>query len=437
MIVNTITDLIGNTPLLQISEEVHGLKNVQLYAKLEYLNPFGSVKDRIAWGIIKDDIMQINENHQMIIESSSGNTAKALQGIASIYKTHLKTVTNRIKIPEQKMVLQILGAEIEELPGKSQCPDPSDPNDPLAMIERELIQHPNKYYHTSQYTNKKNILAHYETTGKEIVHDLQHVDYFFGGLGTAGSTTGTAMAIKEASPDLKTVGVVATPDDVIPGIRTMSEMWEVGLYNKDFYEDITPISSVDAVDGMITLIRKCGIYAGPTSGAAYLATVKYLQSKTFDTPINVVFIACDRFEWYLSYIKERRPNLFQEVIKKDSIKELKSEMYINAPERTVEEAQSWIQEYHPLIIDIRGNIAFQSAHIENAINIPEEAFEIMVDRNKPFSKDQSILIVCPTGERSKKFAYYLHEKGYMAFSMTGGIIHWRDQGFPLITQFKL
>ena len=155
MIVNSITELIGNTPLLKIQPDVHRLQNIDLYAKLEMNNPFGSLKDRIGWGIIKDDIEEISRDKKTLIESSSGNTAKALAVLAAIYGVELTTITNRINVPEVKKILQVIGANIEELPGLSECPDFTDPNNPITYIEKKIAQDPQKYYHTSQYTNEK------------------------------------------------------------------------------------------------------------------------------------------------------------------------------------------------------------------------------------------------------------------------------------------
>jgi cysteine synthase len=118
-----ITELIGNTPLLRLDPAVHGLPNVELYAKLESHNPFGSVKDRVAWGMLRDDLAQIRASGQTLIEASSGNTAKALRVLGAVYGIDLRAVTNRIKVAEVRDLLQLFGTEIVELPGLSECPD--------------------------------------------------------------------------------------------------------------------------------------------------------------------------------------------------------------------------------------------------------------------------------------------------------------------------
>jgi cysteine synthase len=156
MIVKSVTELIGNTPMLEIAPQVHGLKNINLYAKLELFNPFGSVKDKTAWNMLRHDLDSIKEKGQTVIESSSGNTAKAVQMICGIHNIPFKIVTNRVRVKEVKQILQMLGTEIEELPGQSQCLDPSDPNDPLFVVEKIMNGEPGKYFHTTQYTNTLN-----------------------------------------------------------------------------------------------------------------------------------------------------------------------------------------------------------------------------------------------------------------------------------------
>lgn len=140
MIYKNVTDLIGNTPMLEISPEVHGLKNVNVYAKLEMMNPFGSVKDRTAFGLIRDHLDDIKNNGATVIESSSGNTAKALGVLCSVNNIPLEIYTNRIKVPESRDILRTIGVDVHQLPGRSECPDPDDPDDPIRVIERKIAQ---------------------------------------------------------------------------------------------------------------------------------------------------------------------------------------------------------------------------------------------------------------------------------------------------------
>ncbi|MBY0358623.1 MAG: pyridoxal-phosphate dependent enzyme [Candidatus Obscuribacterales bacterium] len=429
MLVRHVSELIGNTPLFEISPEIHGLKNINLYAKLELLNPFGSVKDKSAWQVLKDDIEQVAKEGKTVIESSSGNMAKAMQLICSIYNVPFKIVTNRIKVREVKQILQLLGAEVDELPGLSECPDPTDPNDPVTFIEQIMSASPGKYFHTSQYTNEKNIKAHYESTGREIAEDLNRVDFFIGGLGTTGSTRGAGSILKEKNPQMKNVGVIASKGHLLPGIRNVDEMYEVGLFRKDFYDDIVEVNIDESMDAMLTLIRKCGILAGPTGGGSLAAALKYLQKidSTLTSKQNAVFIVCDRVEWYLSYLQKCRPEIFGLSVKQDSVKAVPAQDLETAPEVTLEQAETWLtQNPRPFIVDMRGSLAFKASRIPGSINIPADNLEDISDMGVPFANGHKVLFVCPTGDQSKRYAAYFAKQGVECASLKGGFVAWRD-----------
>lgn len=428
MIYTDITQLIGNTPLLEISESVHGVPGLTLYAKLELFNPFGSVKDRSVWGMLHDDLPDIANKGQTIVEMSSGNTAKAAQILASTRGIPFKTITNRIKVREVKEVLQVLGAEIEELPGSSDCHDPNDPNDPLVYIQREIQQHPGKRYFMSQYNNEKNITAHYETTGTEIAYDLKKVDYYFAGLGTTGSSRGPATKIRETSPVLQTIGVVAEPSDYIPGIRTKDELLEVGLLRPDFYSEIIAVASSEAVDGAVELARTSGVLGGPTSGAVFAALKQYFAHNPIPPGQNktAVFIVCDRIESYLSYIKDRRPELFGGS-KKKSWREAVAGKTVH--EIGLDDMAS-AESSNTLVIDIRNPLAYRFGHIPGSINIPYEQLSQQFDHGNPFQVAQAIVFVCAVGDQSRDIAAFVSGSS-SASSLRGGIVAWRDAGHAL------
>jgi len=430
MIFTHITEAIGNTPLLKIDESVHGIPHLELYAKLEYMNPFGSVKDRAIWGILRDDIVDIQKNGKTIVEMSSGNTAKAIQGIAGTYNIPFKTITNRIKVDEVRDILIMMGAEIEELPGHSDCHDPSDPNDPLVYIHKEIEKDPEHRYFTSQYDNQKNIEEHYRTTGEEIVQDLDHVNYYFAGLGTTGSSRGPAMKIRERDMNLQIHGIVADKDDYIPGIRTIDEMYHVGLLDPSFYTDIHQITSRSAIDGMLILVQKAGIMSGPTGGAVYAGLIAYFKKHPLQTKKTAVFIVCDRAEWYISYLKKRRPELFG----RTKVSSWKNTLALHEDVRIDASSLHTLMtdDAHILIIDTRNPLAFRASHIHHSMNIPYEYIDDMfMQKTNPFCMKKKVVFVCPIGEKSFYIASYLREKGVEAYSLEHGITGWRDAGYDL------
>lgn len=424
MIVENITDLIGNTPLIKIPSLVTGLKNIDLYGKLEMLNPFGSVKDRVAWHILKDDLADIKAKEQIIFENSSGNTAKAIAAIAGAYDIPFKQVSALMKVKEGRDILHLLEAEIEEFAAASDCFDPSDPNDPQFLIEKAVRQSNGKVYFTSQFTNPKNPDAHEHTTAKEILDDLDDVDYLISGLGTTGSTLGLLRAFKKAKKDFKAIALISESGNTVPGIRSLDQMWESGLYQEGQYEHHHVINETQALEGMLTLNRKLGILCGPSAGANFAGSLSYLKTidETLTERKKAVFIVCDRVEWYISYIKERMPEVFGETAKPNSMFNFKFDAENQDAIISAEQVDEFVDEKDPIIVDTRAPMAYKLFTIDGAINIPLDTLNQMIDNNDPFPKDRAVLLICAVGEKTKRSAAYMRSRGYDAFSAQDGML---------------
>ena len=437
MIINSISEIIGDTPLLKIDSDITGLENIELYAKLETQNPFGSVKDRIAKSLLDEVVDEARDKDKTIVEASSGNTAKALAALCGMEGLDFKTVTNRIKQPEVRMILQLLGADIQELPGLSDCPDPNDPNDFTTVAANLAKSEPDQYHYTDQYFNERNFMAHYETTGREILNDLGAVDFYFGFLGTCGSSMGIAQYLRDQGQDPQIWGVVASEGHHVPGGRNINELWEVGFYRHDFFAGLLDGTSQQAVDGMLDLNRKCGLLCGPTAGLSYAAAVEKLQELDADyaghsQKAQAVFIACDRMEPYTSYIKKLKPEIFQTVSSGRMTVESQSKEAVEASRQlSCEELTQAIQDPASLIVDIRGNFAYASGHIPGSINILDELFSQMIEQGEAFPKDRKLIIVCSVGTISRKYAAFLQQQGYEAASLEGGVKAWKRDGRPM------
>ena len=434
---DAITDAIGNTPLVRIDPEVHNLRHIDLYAKMELLNPFGSLKDRAAWNMLRPLLAAAPDHGGTVVELSSGNTAKALAVLAGMHGLAFKSVTNRMKVSEIKDLLLLLGADIEELPGQAECLDPADTDDPLTRMHQSLAAGGNGYLHTDQYFNDLNVDAHLQGTGPEIVKDLdgRAPDYFIACVGTAGSSTGVATALRQYNPDVRVVGLVAHKSDFIPGIRTIDEVHQVGLFDPDTYDTIETITADEAIDGLLTLVRRCGTLAGPTGGGAYQGAVRHLR--TVDAELTerrtAVFIVCDRVESYMSYLRERRPELFGRPARRNSTATLTDAEVAEAPTVDVAAAERWAAERQGLIVDLRSPYAYQALHIEGSINIVDELFAELLHGGLPFGRSRPVLLVCPVGEKSARYAALLTRMGHREVtSLDGGIIAWRDAGAPLV-----
>lgn len=435
MLYTHISELIGNTPLLNIPVEVHGIEGIELFAKLEYFNPFWSIKDRSARYMIKDHLSDIRRNKK-IIESSSGNTAKSLSALGNTWGATTKTVTNRIHIPEHIDMLKLLGAQVQQLPFPGECIDFSQEGNPLQVIEQQCTQDDTRF-HTDQYRNPANTRAHYETTWPEIYQDLGSVDYIFSGLWTTGSWWGITTFLKEKNTNLISIGIVSTPDDTIPGIRSMNEMFEVWLYDKSLYQGVYEVHSGDALSAMLTLNRKVGMLCWPTSWAVYYGILDYFRKNPIQLPPNsrerkkVVFPACDRVDPYLGYIKQRMPEIYHQhknnlcILNIDNTTQ---EQYTKTI--SVHDVQTLLAKTWALVIDTRSNKPFILWHIEGSINIPYDILVDLTDKGKIFATTKPIILVCPTWTKTQKLSAYLNLQWYSAYNLEWGLnsrkINWGE-----------
>ena len=200
-------------------------------------------------------------------------------------------------------------------------------------------------------------------------------------------------------------------------------MWESGLFTKAAYDDMISVTSSEGIDGMMSLIRRMGVLCGPSSGAIFQGLQSYFKSAApLTEPKTAVFIVCDRVESYLSYIRARRPELFNEKPRMNSFRAFQQKSFPVAADLvlSLEAANDFVAKRKPLIIDTRSNIGFKTVAIPGSINIPSEAFEVMIDSNRPFSPDQPVLLVCPVGDKSIGYASYLRLQGCEVYSLEMG-----------------
>lgn len=426
MIISSLAEMIGDTPLIEIPATVHQCDGVKLFAKLELLNPFGSIKDRIALAMLAPHRERLKRTGAGVVENSSGNTAKALQALCATDGIPFSLVSGLARVPEQREILKLMGATVEEVPQASDCFDPNDPNDPQYELERRAAASGESLVFTSQFTNPANPAEHARSTGAEIARDLPRVDYLIAGVGTAGSSCGTAAALRRTNPGLKLIGLTARAHDNIPGIRSAAELWENGVFRRDAYHDLVAVSSADAIEGMLTLIRRCGIPAGPSSGANYAGAIRALRGTPADArrPAVAVFFACDRMEPYLSYVKERRPDIFGLSTRGDGWHRLSQEEVLDAPTVSIGQFEALLRDPRLLVVDTRSTVAFGLEHIPGSINMPLEHLEQMCRTGSPFPDDRVVVVVCQRGVFTRPVAVFLTARGAQCYSLEGGFKAW-------------
>lgn len=443
MIINAIEDAIGNTPIMKLDPAKHGLRNIDLYAKLDLLNPFGSLKDRIAKGMLEPHWDELISKGKTVIEGSSGNTAKSLAVLCRKNGLGFRVYTNRVKLPEIRQILQLLGAEIEELPSLSDCPDPMDNNSFFAVADGVAKAEPDKYMYTDQIFNPLNLQSHYASTAKEIHDDIGEFQYYINFLGTCGSSMGVIKYAQEHFKEkMVCYGVVASPGHHVPGGRNMNELWETSFFDKDVFDEFIHGTARESVEGIISLCRDYGILAGPTSGLQYYAGLKRLKeedAKLEDTGQRkkAVFIACDRVEPYMTYIKKYYPEIFSTATTtRPRVDTLPANDIEASPAIEPEALPAMLTEGNVFTVDVRGNFAFNMGHLPGAVNILDELFGQMIEEGPIFDKSKKILVTCGIGNISRKYAAFLVKQGYDAFSLKGGINACKKAGIALEAGMK-
>lgn len=293
--VKSVVELIGDTPLIplgNIAEETS--PGVRIFAKAEWFNPGGSVKDRPAYQMVMDGIESGElTKDKIIMDSSSGNTAiaYAMIGAAMGYKVELVTPLNINT--ERKKVLNAFGA-------KTIFSDPLEGSDGAIRLARKLKkENPDKYFMPDQYNNPSNPLSHYNTTGPEIIEQTDgKVTHFFAGLGTSGTLMGTGKRLKEYNSDIKVISV--QPSEALhglEGLKHMSTSIVPGIYNESFPDENIFVSTEDSYNMMKKLMDREGIFVGHSCGAAVYAAVEY--AKKLDEGVVVTILPDSGFR-YLS-----------------------------------------------------------------------------------------------------------------------------------------
>jgi cysteine synthase B len=272
-----VTEKIGNTPLIELSS--FSTENVKLFAKLEWYNPFGSVKDRAAYWMIKDAERKsvIKKDKSIIIEPTSGNTGIALTGISSSMGYKVEIVIPEKVSAETKSILKNLGATIHET-SDDLCPRVGAGTDQsIALAKAISTPRPDIYYMPNQYENDANYLAHYEGTGPELWEQTNgKLTHFLTGCGTGGTITGTGFYLKEKNPNIKVVAVQAQKNHLLQGLRNFEESSMPDLFKRRerVVDEWYTATNKDSFALVKELTKKEKILVGPSSGSVMSAMLE-------------------------------------------------------------------------------------------------------------------------------------------------------------------
>ena len=246
--------------------------DLDLYLKLEWMNPFGSIKDRTAAYLLKGMEERGELDGREIVEPSSGNTAIALAALAARRGTKV-TITIPDGVPaEKKILLRMLGAEVWETPDDL-CPV-DHPKDGAIALARSLAasEGGTRYAMPNQYENEDNVRAHYETTGPEIWRQTEGgVRVFLAGFGTCGTITGVGRFLKEQDPSIRVVAIEPQPGHRLPGLKSFAEASEPGILDRSVVDEVIVVDDDTAYGETLRIWREEGLMVGPSTGAIVAA----------------------------------------------------------------------------------------------------------------------------------------------------------------------
>ena len=301
-IAKQLTELIGNTPLLELSNyEVENNLEAKLIAKVEYFNPLGSVKDRVANAMIEEGIKQGKVNKDtVIIEPTSGNTGIGLAFVTAVKGLRLILTMPETMSVERRRIVSALGAEVVLTPG-------SDGMKGAIAKAEELVKEYGNAIIPQQFENEANPAIHYETTGVEIYEDTDgKVDIFVAGVGTGGTVTGTGKALKERNPNVKVVAVEPASSPVLSGgkpgphkIQGIGAGFVPKVLDLDIVDEIIKVENDDAFEAARAVAKSDGLLVGISSGAAIYAATQ-LAKRPENKGKNIVVLLPDTGERYLS-----------------------------------------------------------------------------------------------------------------------------------------
>ncbi len=312
-IIQLIADVDNPTPLVRLNR-INPNSDFDIFLKLERYNPFGSIKDRIAYEMLS--ALEIGE--KTVVEPSSGNTGIALVSIANALGIPIEIAVPEGIPEEKKVMLNFMGAKVNEADDEL-CP--LFPSEGARGLVNALVNSPatrDKYVSPNQYENELNVQAHYRTTGPEIWKQTEgKIDYFFAGFGTCGTITGVGKYLKEKNPNIKIIGIEPTSiNHKLPGMKRITGLSEdlvPKILDKSVVDDIIEVTDRDAFMTAVNLARKDGVLVGPTTGAILYAALQYAKS---NKGLSVVISPDDAFK-YAGFYKEVLETMQDEPVVKE------------------------------------------------------------------------------------------------------------------------
>ncbi len=417
------------TPMVRL-QKVNPLSGIELVAKLEWYNPFGSVKDRIARQLLQEAEKRGELAGKKIVEPTSGNTGIALNAIANLKGLKVRNTISSEIPQEKKEVLKWLGAELVEV-ADSLCPDPNEPGGAIGVAKSTAKNFPEEFYMPNQYENDDNWKAHYHSTAPEIWKQTRgKVSHFIAGLGTCGTITGCAKFLKEQNSKVKIIGVAPEEGHRIPGVRSKKQLEVTKLYRPELYDSVVEVSNDEAYEMCRRLNREEGLLCGPSSGMAVAGALKAIREG--EHGFGVIVFPDSVFK-YASFLEQwEKEKHAPKAVAHAAITILPPppELQRNpAFELEPEKAREWLEKEKVFALDVRPQHVFAEAHVPRAKNIP---LNELSQRVHELPKNSPILTICNRGNASYSALEFLHKSGFKEVkSLKRGTLGWMEEGLPV------
>jgi cysteine synthase B len=299
-VVRSVTELVGNTPLLRL-RRLEPRPGVEIWAKAEFMNPGGSVKDRAALNMIEEGLTSGRfSRDKILIDSTSGNTGVAYSMIGAALGLRIQLVMPENVSMARKQITQAYGTEIV-------YSSPLEGSDGAIRLARELVAaHPDKYFFPDQYSNEGNPGAHYKTTGPEILAEVgDRITHFIAGIGTSGTVMGTSRRLKEARPSVRTVAL--EPEDALHGLEGLKHMASSivpKIWRPDeCVDEIMPMSTEEGWDCAEHIARDEGLLVGHSAGGAVAGALRIARAVPEGVNACIVTVLPDRGDRYFRPLK--------------------------------------------------------------------------------------------------------------------------------------
>lgn len=276
-----LIDMIGDpaspTPIVALRHMVAG-DALTLYVKLEWMNPFGSIKDRAAKWMLSALEQRGELRDKGIVEPTSGNTGIALAAMATLMDIPMSVTVPRDLSPEKYAILCMLGAEVVRTPD---APDSGrHPMDVAIEMAEDMVATSDDLVMPDQYDNPDNTRAHYESTGPEIWEQTQgRIRYFFAGFGTCGTLVGTGRYLKERDPGVQVIAIEPVPGHHISGLKNMEETAVPGILDRSVIDEVVSVDDEMTRSTIRRLYREEALMVGPSGAAIIAGAMRYLEGR--------------------------------------------------------------------------------------------------------------------------------------------------------------